>query len=164
MTGVRMSLDLGHEPMAAALAELQARGEDPSPAMDEIGAAMVTVTLLRFERGEDPDGNAWLPSLRVQHQGGQTLVDRAILRDSITHVFDAQSVAWGTNVIYAAIHQFGGTIKAKDDGFLTFVVPGVGFRRKKQVTIPARPYLGINADDQGEITDILRDHIAGAVQ
>lgn len=48
----------------------------------------------------------------------------------------------GSRLIYAAVHEFGATIKAKRAKFLTFFIPGVGWRRKKQVVIPARkPFL-----------------------
>ena len=47
----------------------------------------------------------------------------------------------GTKVIYARIHEFGGTIRAKRAPFLVFKLADGTFRRVKSVTIPARPYL-----------------------
>lgn len=46
----------------------------------------------------------------------------------------------GSNVKYARIHEFGGTIKAKNAPWLTFPVGG-RWARVKQVEIPARPYV-----------------------
>lgn len=43
-------------------------------------------------------------------------------------------------VKYAAIHEFGGTIRAKKD-WLTFQTRDGEWHRVKQVTIPARPYI-----------------------
>jgi phage gpG-like protein len=47
----------------------------------------------------------------------------------------------GSNVVYARIHEFGGTIKPKNGQFLKF--PGRDGRDifVKQVEIPARPYV-----------------------
>lgn len=44
----------------------------------------------------------------------------------------------GTSVIYAAVHEFGATIRAKRAKYLRFKIPGIGFRSVKQVRIPAR--------------------------
>lgn len=48
----------------------------------------------------------------------------------------------GTNMVYAAIHEFGGTIKAKNAPYLVFRVSGGRYVRTKEVHMPARPYLG----------------------
>ena len=145
MTGVSFTVDLDDAAARRALTRLAGRAIDLEPAMDEIGAMLVASTLERFERGEDPDGNAWAPSIRALEQGGQTLVDTSQLRGSITHEAARDSVTVGTNVIYAAIHQLGG--KAG---------------RGKKVTIPERAFLGINDDDAAEIGDILAEHLAEA--
>ena len=88
--------------------------DHPRPLFDEIGASLVVSTQMRFERGEGPDGNPWPPSLRAIVEGGQTLVDTARLKGSISHEASDTGVAVGTNVLYAAIHQFGGTITRQD--------------------------------------------------
>lgn len=136
-------------------------GVDMRPAMDEIGAMLVTATQIRFERGVGPDGKAWEPSYRASSEGGKTLVDRGHLRDSITHQATKDEVRVGTNVLYAAVHQFGATIRAKGSGHLKFQVGG-RWASKKQVTIPARPFLGVSRDDQAEIGNILADHVRKA--
>jgi phage gpG-like protein len=46
----------------------------------------------------------------------------------------------GTNVRYAAIHEFGGTINAKPGGALHFKIKD-SWVTTKSVVIPARPYL-----------------------
>ena len=63
------------------------------------------------------------------------------LRTSVrTILFKPGIVLVGTHVIYAAIHEFGGTITAKNKPFLVFKVDDQ-WVRVKSVTIPARPYL-----------------------
>ncbi|HYW76729.1 MAG TPA: phage virion morphogenesis protein [Gammaproteobacteria bacterium] len=46
----------------------------------------------------------------------------------------------GTNLIYAPVHEFGATIRAKRAKYLRFKVGGQ-WVMKEQVTIPARPYM-----------------------
>ena len=72
------------------------------------------------------------------------LVQSGALRRSIHYQADANSMTIGVGAglrgNYAAIHQFGGTIKPKAGKALG--IPGVGPRGS--VTIPARPYLAAN--------------------
>ncbi len=67
------------------------------------------------------------------------------LRAGIGHEVDKRgmlSVARvGASAKYAAIHEYGGTIRAKNGGYLTFPGRDGGLVRVKQVRIPARPYL-----------------------
>lgn len=60
------------------------------------------------------------------------------------------AVRIGTNLVYAAIHEFGGIITPKNGEFLVFEVEGFGGWTDKvfarQVEIPARPYLRTAAD------------------
>lgn len=51
-----------------------------------------------------------------------------------------------SNLVYAAIHEFGGVIRAKNKPYLVFKVNGHWYR-KKQVTIPKRPYFQPAADE-----------------
>jgi HK97 gp10 family phage protein len=60
-------------------------------------------------------------------------------------------VGIGTNIIYARIHELGGTIKAKKGQYLKFFIKGK-FIQVKQVTIPARPYLTPAIEDN--VTEI----------
>lgn len=75
-------------------------------------------------------------------------------------------VELGTNVRYAAIHQFGGVVRAKR-GYLTFRI-GNRWARKKQVTIPARPYMPplpggeLNPEDAAEVAAVLNGHLSRA--
>ncbi len=144
---------------------------DASAMMNEIGGMLVASTTQRFVDGKGPDGVPWEPlaeSTRLARIGGskksrkkdgsfragalrvlgnvKVLVDRGHLRDSITYQASADEVAVGTNRVYGAIHQFGGQAG-----------------RGQTVTIPARPFLGISADDEREINLIAQHHIASAI-
>ena len=83
------------------------------PLLAAIGNELVTSVSRRFETGTAPDGSRWPESLRARLTGGQTLIKSGRLRDSIAETgpqLTARSVEVGTNVVYAAIHQFGGII------------------------------------------------------
>lgn len=75
--------------------------------------------------------------------GNKILTASRRLRRSMTYEADSGGVSVGTNVEYAATHQFGRT-------------SGRG------APIPARPFLVIQPEDEQEIGKILEQHIAGA--
>ncbi len=129
--------------------------------MDDIGAYNVASTQQRFIDQKSPDGQDWEQSYRAKETGGQTLRNTNRLFQSLTHDASPDHAEWGTNVIYAAIQQFGGTIKAKSGKFLRFAT-GTGFAQVKQVTLPAREFMGINETDRSEIKFIVDDWVSGA--
>lgn len=143
MSGFGIRIGVNDAVVRAALAGLESRAADLTAPMDEIGAAMVASTLNRFETGTGPDGAPWVPSQRALAEGGQTLVDQGHLRGSMTHAAGPDQVTWGSNVVYAAIHQLGGRTG-----------------RGHAVELPARPFLGLDDADRDEIVAILRDHLS----
>ncbi|CAL4866729.1 hypothetical protein MMA231_00973 [Asticcacaulis sp. MM231] len=155
MEGVQLSVNLSDFPLLVSrFNETARRGADMSPLMRDIAFLGENTTKARFNAGIGPDGAAWLPSLRAKETGGQTLIKSAQLRNSISSEHTAHTAAWGTNKIYAAVHQFGAVIRPVVANALKFFLPGIGFRTAQQVTIPARPYLGINKADQADIADL----------
>jgi phage gpG-like protein len=90
-----------------------------SPVMPEIGEIIVSSVQTNFEVGgrhgtaNDYGGSnsigTWTPSQRALDQGGQTLLDTGRLAASIVYAISGNTLYIGTNVVYAAIHQFGGT-------------------------------------------------------
>jgi phage virion morphogenesis protein len=143
---------------------------DATPVMAEIADRMVSATQDRFRAGKGPDGTPWKPSRRVQEAlGGKalTLVDSGHLMGSLSRRATRDSAEWGVNRVYAAIHQFGGVIRPKKGKALKFSVPVRGgkprFFMLKSVTIPARPYLGVNDDDQATIVKTLTQRIEEAI-
>lgn len=137
-------------------------GQDLTPLMDDIGAHVEMSTKERFDTNIAPDGTPWKPSRRAENEGGKTLLDSGHFRDSITRDVTGDSATIGTNIIYAAIHQFGGTIKAKNAKKLAFKTP-FGMAFLDEVTIPARPVFGLSAEDTQVIPEIVTDHYREAI-
>ncbi len=113
---------------------------------EAFGEALAASTRQRFVDGKRPDGTEWKTSKRVKAEGGQTLVDTGILKNSIGYEASRNMVAVGTTEVYGAIHQFGG--KA-----------GKG----KKIAIPERAYLGVSEDDKEELKGITEDFVKDAL-
>lgn len=116
--------------------------------MERIGIVAENAISDNFEGEHDPDGNAWLPSYRARELGGKTLTDHGILANSIDGEATANSVERGSNLIYARIHNEGGTIKGNPK--LKFNIPGLGFRTVDSVTMPKRQFVGWGRDALGD--------------
>jgi phage gpG-like protein len=142
--GVSISIDINLAPLRAGVEALREIGDQPRDVWDVIGRRWVDLTRERFAEGTAPDGTPWVPSLRAKATGGQTMVDQRHLEDSVTHEADDGGVSMGTAQQKAPALQFGATIKPKKAKALRFVVPGVGPVFARKVTIPPRPFIGMN--------------------
>jgi phage virion morphogenesis protein len=133
-----------------------------------IASGVRSSTVRRFKTQKGPDGKKWKQSIRANTEGGVTLVKTAGLRNSIKTTSDSTGFAVGTNKIYASTHQLGAkdrriTIRAKTSKGLIFKIDGNWIRKKKvtvNVSIPARPFLGLDDEDYDMIKDTLKDHFA----
>ena len=105
--------------------------------------------------GPSPDGAAWAPNLEnrrpILHRSGT-------LARSIDYAVQGMQAIVGSGLIYAAIHQFGGTILPKSAERLAF---WIGNRQvfARKVTMPPRPYIGISADDRVELVQATVAHL-----
>lgn len=157
--GVRVTVaDDG--PVRAALARLALEPDDKSALMDDIGITLSENARLRFIDQVTPSGAPWVPSIRAQVQGGETLRDTGVLMNSITHaLIGADAVEYGTNVPYAMPLHYGATIRATNAPFLMFPLAGGGFARKKEVTLPSREFLGLSAEDEEAVIDVINNFL-----
>lgn len=156
------SLVIDTTPLAELVRRLDAVDGDRREAMEPIGAAWETSTRLRFETSRAPDGMPWKPSQRVLAYRGKTplktLVDSARLKGSIMHQVDGDTVEVGTNVAYAAAHQFGATIQQAGAHAVPLVLPE-GAAGGRVIVLPARPFLGIEEGDYVTFAEILEGFI-----
>lgn len=160
---LRVSTQGGRQ-IEARLAKLIKAFGDLEPLMEGFGLYLEGSTIDRFDQERGPDERPWERSIRAKREGGKTLTDSSQLRSSITSRASSRSVEVGTNKIYAGIHQFGGTIHAKNAEFLTFRLPGgLGVRRVKEVEMPARPFLGLSTEDESELFAQVADYSRAAL-
>ena len=141
MVARRNTVEIEGAALGTELARVAGVLSHPEGIMDRIGRYLVASTLRRFESARAPDGTPWLKSARAVAEGNrQTLTDTGRLRRSIAHVVNdgGRAVEVGSNVVYAAIHQFGGLA-----------------RKGRRARIPARPYLGIDERDRDAIARIV---------
>lgn len=134
MSGTSIRIEVADAEVAAGIQRLVDTGRDLRPAFDAIGAALLFSTQRRFEAKAGPDGAAWAPfapstlkRMPESRRPGELLRDRGRLYGSLTFAADSGSVEVGTNVVYAAIHQFGGDIvRPERQGSATFIVAAEG--------------------------------------
>lgn len=95
-----------------ALTRISRRMADPSPVMLAISEALKDQVAENFATQSGPLGK-W-PPLKYKRKGRgtnpQLLQHSGRLRDSVQPTHTRNTAVIGTNVVYAAIHQFGGTI------------------------------------------------------
>lgn len=104
--------------------------------METIGEVLVSGAKERFEDEKAPDGTAWV---KGKKKSGKTLSGQTgNLKKSITVNAGISEVVYGSNLEYAAIHQFGGT-------------PELAHNK----TMPARPFIGISEEDDKEIKHMM---------
>lgn len=163
MSGVAFQVSYDDSELRSALMGMIALGENPAPVMRDLAAYGEASTRERFHTETGPDGKPWKKSLRAMLTGGKTLTKSGHLGDSMTSDSGRAWAAWGSNMIYARIHQLGGVIKAKiAGGMLRFRLANGAFVSVAQITMPKREYLGVNADDEAEMFALVRRRILGA--
>lgn len=129
------------EQITQALEKLAGAVKHRTPLMRNIAGTMESAVLQNFEAGGRPK---WLG---LKYRQGNPLVDTENLMGSITSFYDNDNAIVGTNVAYAAIHQFGG--KAG---------------RSKKVDIPARPFLVLTPQDEEDILQDVQDYFQSIIK
>lgn len=148
-------------------AAIKAAGRNLRPLMNEIGSALEDSTRQRFRTERSPDGARWTPiSQEWRAEKAERGLASGILKmrgDLLNSVrYDPptdNSVTLVASTPYAAAHQFGATIRPRRGKALK-----VRGRLLSSVRIPARPYLGLSADDRTEVLDAARDFLARAAR
>ncbi len=137
--GIQISLQ-GDELLAEKLRWLCAEGA--RELLDIVGAEAETQTKRRIqEEKTSAEGMPWAPwseKYARTRRGSQSLLQAAgHLLESIDHEVDeGESVVVGSNLIYAAIHQFGGDAIGRP-------------------WMVARPYLGLSDENEQELSAVV---------
>jgi phage virion morphogenesis protein len=148
-----------------ALAAISRKIAHKRDMLDDIGAAVAESVRYTFIASASPYGRKWAPvtsrtlKSRSKSRSIEPLRDTGRLMNSITHRATGSEVTVGTNVIYAAIHNFGGQIehaarslkvrlRKTKDGRTQFAKDSHkrartvwGEAKAWTVRIPARPFL-----------------------
>ena len=153
-----ITIQADSSPIEAVLSQLGDFDSLKSQLFDEIGAGLVNSIQHRFLTGTGVDGNPWKISWRAKLQGGETLRDTGRLMNSYTHNVLSSGVEVGTDVAYAPHLHYGATILPKNGQYITFAVGGQ-YRKVKQSILPPRTQLGLDAEDEVMVLDIVGSFI-----
>lgn len=202
MPGALVRVDLDSERFQTYLQRLQDRTEDLSPVLRRLAVVAIRTAGQKFAR-QGPGWRKLSPrTLRARRKGGKDakiLQDTGRLRQSIVgaergggdshYNLQRTSVEFGSNLAYAAIHQFGGVVNLVGGQLrtLNFVRRGNRFQfsssdgksgrgRRAQVVlqarhtatarsifIPARPYLPTANEVAEEFEEVLADYLGDLV-
>lgn len=157
---------------------IRALGIDPVGLLDIIGSVLESSARNRIANtNKGPDGVPWPISQRVKRQGGgKTLYDRGNLLGSLRYEVQAPSrVIIGVDgnsesAKNAASLQFGShrqTVVVRHTRTISSAF-GVPFPEPHNVTVrghgrktnlPARPFLGVDAQDRADIREAAKDYL-----
>ncbi|OJU91376.1 MAG: phage virion morphogenesis protein [Burkholderiales bacterium 66-5] len=138
MAGTHLTITTSELDRLQASVRILADGvRDTSTLMPQLGEYLQRSTQERFDTKTAPHGKAWTdlkhPSLK-KHNQNKVLTLHGFLRRGIhSQVTAPGTVEVGSNLVYAATHQYG------------------------RGGIPARPFLGLSTTDRQEITAIVTD-------
>ncbi|WP_178860822.1 phage virion morphogenesis protein [Thiomicrorhabdus cannonii] len=118
--------------------------------LENVGAIAESQTRHRIsDEKRSPDGEPWAAwsdgYAKTRHSGHRLLENEGELLDSIQYQVSGNEVVVGSNLIYAAIHQYGGAEVGR---------PG----------LLARPYLGISDANQDELDAVLESWMQGLMK
>ena len=166
MSGVTLRITVTQAELRQALGAIADFARDPTPAWKVIGQDLVTSTQERMRAETGPDGTRWpdlKPDYAATKRGAGMLVESGRLIGSLTRQTSGSQLLVGTNALYGAIHQFGGVIRPKSGAALRFRI-GRRWVFARKVTMPARPFLGISAQDRDDMLDTMEHFMRRAMR
>ena len=136
-----IKITLNDTQAAAKLHSIAQQLQHPRKLYGVLGETLKKIHAERFKQEIAPDGSEW-QSLspktlaRKKKKGKSTKILRqdGYLSDKTAYNYNDKNVEFGSDAKYARLHQFGG--KAGRGG---------------KVTIPKRPWLGVNAQDEQKL-------------
>ena len=144
MAGSFISVDaIGDDEIRQGLNQLLNQMHDLTPAFRSIGEVLLESTQERMSNEQAPDGSGWeqlsvftLMNKEKTGQSNKILRGFGTLADTLNYQISANQLQLGSNLEYAATHQFG----------------------REDANIPERPFLGLSENDKNDVLDILQDH------
>lgn len=127
---------------------------EPPVLMEALAAIGESQTRRRIESEKtSPGGEPWVDNIAdtpILRETGRNLLD------SIASQASAEMAEWGSAWEYAHVHQDGMTIVPREADKLAFTVAG-RFVLVDEVTIPARPFVGISDENRQEMLEVITD-------
>lgn len=147
--------------LQAAMDRLIAGLQDTTPLMHEVVFVMQDAVIENFEQGGRPKWQA-------KKDGKPSYLQRTGRLKVINREYSATTATVGSNLVYAAIHQFGGTtkphvIRPRNKKALKFngkIRRSVNHPGSK---IPARPFLVLTDSDTDEIEQTAQSYLQGLI-
>ena len=148
-----IELEFQSDAIERALAKAEASADDTTDLFNQIGAKLVRSSKDRIIAGVDVNGAPFIGRAQstIDRYAAKGISNISTLRQSgdmgsqIFHSYDEGETEVGSNAVQAAMMQFGGT-KSQFPNLWG--------------NIPARPYLGISAQDEVDINDIIGEWLA----
>lgn len=169
MAGVTFTVEFSAEAVRAALESFVARMDKPTAFYQSVGEYMVGTAIKRnFDSETAPDGTAWAKlrpvTIKRREKAGQVPIAILSASRSLRNAIAAQpgpdGVRIGTPMEYAAVMQ-SGAAQGKFGERKGVNKLGRNYRFDLPWgDIPARPYLGLSAEDEEEIIRIAQDWIS----
>lgn len=121
--------------------------------LNRVKRDMLVISKLMLQRFAEEIIKTAIVKYLSGYPGDKTVLHRRTgrLANSIRYWFSGGSCYVGTNIIYAAIHEYGGIIKAVNAKYLRFKIQE-RWVSKMQVVMPKRAYLKPSIDDFFEST------------
>ncbi|STZ76329.1 phage virion morphogenesis protein [Bergeriella denitrificans] len=85
--------------------------------------------------------------LGLKYRNGKPLTDTGALRNSLSTMYDNDTALVGTNIVYAAIHNFGGMAG-----------------RGRKVHIPQRKFLVLDNSGKQKLADEVQDYFRSLIR
>jgi len=167
----------GIDDLNRTLGQMLEKASNMKPALQVIAVKQTSSFQQNFIEGGRPE--SWKVSKRVAKHGGQTLlISGRLMRSLLTPQVTNEGITFGSNLPYAAIHQYGGEINmpARSGLFLRDRITrgtrkgkfrkgteaGRGSTRKGYtITMPARPSIVFQPQDIEDAGKILLGHLIG---
>ncbi|PAT26521.1 phage virion morphogenesis protein [Klebsiella quasipneumoniae] len=184
MSGVTLTFDA--QDALSRLWDARTEMMRPAPLLRSMGERLLEFHQQRFQEQKSPEGIEWA-ALKPRYQrrkrknANQILTRDGYLKNTLRWQVNADELLFGTDRVYGAIHQFGGTIeiaarsqqayyRQKKDG----EIDNQFVRKNKsnfaqwhtipayKISIPARPWLGVSKAQGATLIDMAKKYLQGA--
>ncbi|MBN5414448.1 phage virion morphogenesis protein [Serratia marcescens] len=181
MAGSTLTFD--YQDALNTLLRTQAALADPAPLLADMGEKLLEFHQQRFKEQKSPDGTSWADLSPRYKKSKRKNKDKILtldgpLRNTLRWQINAEELLFGTDRVYGAIHQFGGTIEIAARSQQAYYrqkkngkVDNRFVRKSKSnlakwhtlpahtVSIPARPWLGVSAEQGVRLVELAKNYL-----